>query len=344
MGLFDWLELGGAGADAAQGGASTFGQKLASALPGNMTLSMGDDLEAYILGGSQLQVFGQYSQFTVDVESMLEHIIPGLGGLAGALFGGTTGYSNFVYGKNADLLYGEDIEIKRAVSAKANGKNYFWDWMTKGSKMFEASSLVDDGKPAATPQQTSVDDVVGPVCGVLAAAQILTALAFDLVIALKYPAPNPDQQLQDEYETLATTPPKPGTNVYQELEDSMNIPAGPAAMTNLFKTLSWTIPSRIGAILIEFELLGQATRDANKDVYLADVLKTYKDSGDVNPFLRTLVVASAIGTGLSAVGRGLTAVETAIKKYAWAILIVGSLVAMLAAAITVMGLAMSGKI
>jgi hypothetical protein len=336
-------------------GETSLSEKITDVFPGDISITLGEDLECNILGGQEVSVFGRFCQMTVDPSSLLKAIIPSGGalGLFGAALVGSTGFTNFVYGQNVATVYGQNVDIKRAVKAEVSGENFLFEYLGKWTGsispgVFKTPEM--SGSLNAVGQVTT-DRVVSVITTILAALQALSSLAFNLVLYLKYPAPNPadveEQQLQNlkaEMEYIANNPLPPGTSVEQLEANAIGgtVP-GPSATTILFRNLAWTIPNRLGALINEFELVGSAAREANQNLAVALKLKAFAENvkyGAIVSLFFLMDVGEAIGEFLKAIA---TRINAAIGEYKW---VIAAIVAVLAvcAGILVMAMGMEGKL
>lgn len=262
-------------------------ENFSAADQGSYSITIGNELDATILGNQESHVYGGQFNMVVDWSALIGGVLGrwaqrgpvtgelGGGGMAvGAAFG-LTGCAYYSYGSYHNLLYGESIDIKRAVQATASGKNHLWDWFEGKTPVFAPSELQlkNPGANGPTPTQQSVDNIVSVICAILSALMILVPLVLELIVYLKYPTPDPNAglaELQAEFAKLGGTPPKPGTNVYNELANSFTIPPGPAAMETTLEKIAVDLPTRLAAVIEQIELIGQVTRDANKDLWITE--------------------------------------------------------------------------
>ena len=345
MSLFDWLEMGN----------NKVADTLNEYIPGAIQINLGDQLEGYIVGGQEISIFGRYCQLTVDAASYFKALFPvgGITGVGGSIVSGSTGYTNFVYGQNVGTIYGQNVDIKRAVKAEVSGENFLFEYLGNktgsiGAGLFKPPEMSGSLNAVG---QVDTDKAVSVITTILAALQSLSALAFNLVLYLKYPAPNPAdyeenqlQALEKEMEYIAKNPLPPGTSVEQLEADAIGGAApGPSATTTLFKNLSWTIPNRLGALINEFEMVGSAAREANQNLVVALKLKAFKDliAGWVT---RAVTNAQALGRAiLDGLKDAAAKVRAAIIEYKWVIV---ALIAVLVvcAGIVLLALGTEGKL
>jgi hypothetical protein len=305
MGLFDWVEMGFVGQNVGSGGENAAAKAFEKLFKGSFSVTMGDALSSFVMGGRHTHIYGDEFKFVLDWESILEGLlgrIPGVGevlfaGIGGALLNGAGGNTTMTYGHKVDLTYGEQINVKRAVSAQATGKNYLWNWFTHHETMFTPSVTAAGG---GTVLQQKVDNICGVIGGILSALMVLSSLALELVAAIKYPTGDPMKGLRAELKKLADSgdggggrkpyvPPGPGSttvgstggtdggngekpNPWKELYEASEVPEGPARMQTLLRTLSWTISSRLAALIIQVELIGQASRDGARELWICQQL------------------------------------------------------------------------
>lgn len=340
MGLFDWIELG-ANVDKAKKGedASSFTEEFEKIFKGSFSITIGDALSSMIVGGQQTHIYGDRLAFIVDWESLVKGLIgkiPVAGefftsGMMGAAIFGGGGNTTYTYGDLCNLHYGESVNVARSVRASATGKNYLWDWFAHGEKaLFKPSELgkgLGDEEEAkeehggnswfsAAMSQEKIDKIVGGIAGVLSALMVLAALAIELTVYIRYPLSNPSAKSKAKEK--------------KDSEGSEEESPGPEAMQNLLRTVSWTVTSRLAAAISQTELIGQATRDAGKDLWF---VATAKNTAFIGKVL-LIVAAATASNALSATKQALTdaakAVADAIKKYKWVILGVIALITYLA--------------
>lgn len=158
MGLFDAVAMG----EAASG-------HEVDALKGTLSVTIGDVLQAMILGGRQTHIFGPNLQFVADpneIMGALLHNFPFISALAL----GMEGNSNFVFGHNTSATYGgPQYTIQRCHHTKF---------------IYKAGIAGLEGVGDACP----TDATYATLVKVTAALALLTALALDLTIHLAYPS------------------------------------------------------------------------------------------------------------------------------------------------------------
>lgn len=318
MGLFDWLEIGATSDEASQGDkAPGVVKDFEKFFSGAFSITMGDSLNSLICGGQQYHVYGDNFTFVLDWEAFLKGLFDKLpspmGGLASAAIFGVGGNATYVYGDQTALLYGQDVQVSRSVKAAATGKNYLWDWFAKREKgLFKPSELGQGlGDAAAAkahsggttwfedaPSQETIDKIIGTIAGIVSALMILIAFVMELVVYIRYTMPKPDGNTNGNEAT------------------------GPEAMQSLLRAIDWTITSRIAAIIAQIEMIGQATRDANKDLWICATFKSFTTiskrvwaGSSYNELFRGKVSAEILL-------RDKAAAEAAFKKYSW---VVGSI-------------------
>ncbi len=319
MGLFNWVDMGFAAAGAA-GDQSSAVQEFEKLFAGTMSVTVGDNLSSVILGGQAAHVYGDSFQFTVDWKAMLQSLLGNLGAegrLGSALLFGAGGYTNMIYGRNTGLVWGENVDVKRAVCATASGRARLWDLLSAtdvrgDASGFSASALATSDDPVQAAAQTKFDNVVSLVSGLLSAVMILSSLAMELTVFVCQQMGNPLDKDDDQNE---------GLSEYQ----------------NLFRTLSYTIASRLAGLVVEVELIGQACRDGAKDFKEAFLLSAAP--GKWTAYWANK--AEDENTLANWLKKRLTLSEQAVAKLKWALKAVAALVvavlALLAAAAVVIG-------
>jgi hypothetical protein len=318
MGLFDWVELGFVDENRKSHDKESAAHKFEELFKGSFSVTLGDALSSFVVGGRHTHIYGDEFKFVLDWEALLEGLLgklPGVGpilfhGIGGALLNGAGGNTTLTFGHGVGLCFGESIDVKRAVTAKSTGKNYLWDWfMAHGHGPPDPLAPANPFKPSPDPEpkpradpllQKRVDDVCGVIAGVLSALMVLSSLAFELVAAFEYRSGDPMKKLREKLKELGkddggggrkpyvppvppassgdgsstTTPPAPDPkkpkNPYEQMYEAMEVPEGPAEMQALLKTLSWTISSRLGALIIQVEIIGQAARDAGRHLWITE--------------------------------------------------------------------------
>lgn len=257
MSLWDWVEIASnQDRNKPKGWAQEAFEKFEEATQGQVSVNLGDNLGAQIFGGVQGHTFGDYSYLTVDVDGLIEGLlskIPGVGavleGPLGALICGLGGAVNWTYGRSTSATYvGPVCNITRAPTTAATGNTYVWP---KGGKKVrigpqlpipDLGSLVRGtagqvGAAQKSAAQTRIDKVSGVIVGILSVLMVLAALAIDLLIYFK--AKYPDN------------PHLPGNN-----------DPGPKGTVQLLKECSWTVTSRLQALMVQVEQISQIARDA----------------------------------------------------------------------------------